>query len=58
VLRIRDNEATVKRLEFSEDTINKLQKLASAVTEDIKELGIKKLTDGFSARCVCGSIPT
>lgn len=58
MLRIRDNEA-VKPLEFSEDTLNKLQKLVSSpVTEEVKKLGIKKLTGGISPCCVCGSIPT
>ena len=58
MLRIRDNKATIKRLEFSEDTINKFQKLVSSpVTEEVKKLGIKKLTN-IRPCCVCGGIPT
>jgi hypothetical protein len=57
-LRIRDKEATIKQLEFPKDTLNKLQKLVSSnVTEDVKKLGIKKLT-GVSRCCGCGGIPT
>jgi hypothetical protein len=44
-LRIRDKEATIKRLEFPKDTIDKLEQLVSAnVAQDVKKFGIKKLT--------------
>jgi hypothetical protein len=56
-LRIRDKEATIKQLEFPKDTFDKLQQLVSAnVTQDVKKLGIKKLT-GVNPCCVCGGIP-
>ena len=58
MLRIKDNKATIRYLDYSEETFNKLQKLVSAnVTEDVKKLGIKKLTGGISPCCVDGGIP-
>jgi hypothetical protein len=57
MLRIRNNEATIRQLAFSEDTLNKLQKLLSAnVTQEVKKLGIKKLTGGISPCCVDGHV--
>jgi hypothetical protein len=59
MLRISGREATIKQLKFPKDTLDKLEKLASSnVTEDVKKLGIKKLTGGVSPCCVCGDIPT
>ena len=59
MLRIRDNEATIRQLKFPEDTLEKLRKLASSnVTEEVKKLGIKKLTGGISPCCIDGGIPT
>lgn len=58
MLRIRDNEATIRQLKFQEDTLEKLRMLSSSsVTEEVKKLGIKKLTN-VSPCCVCGDIPT
>ena len=57
--RIRDNEATIRHLKFPEDTLEKLRKLASSnVTEEVKKLGIKKLTGGISPCCIDGEIPS
>jgi hypothetical protein len=53
-LRIRDKEATIKRLEFPKDTIDKLEQLVSAnVAQDVKKLGI----NWRNPCCVCGGIP-
>ena len=58
MLRIGEREVSIKRLEFLEDTLSKLQNLVSAnVTEEVKKLGIKKLT-GVNPYCVCGDIPS
>lgn len=58
MLKIRDKEATIKQLKFPEHTIEALKKLASSsVTEEVKKLGIKKLTGGVSPCYVCGDIP-
>lgn len=57
MLRIRDNEATIRQLEFSEDTLEKLRKLASSNITEVKKLGIKKLTS-VSPCSVYGDIPS
>ena len=59
MLRIRDHEATIRELKFPDGILENLQKLSSSnVTEDVKKLGIKKLTGGISPCCVDGGIPT
>jgi len=58
MLRIAANGPTIRQLKFSEDILNKLQKLVSAnVSDDVNKLGIKKLT-GISPCCIDGAIPT
>ena len=57
--RIRDNEVTIRQWNFPDNTLENLRKLASSnVTEEVKKLGIKKLTGGISPCCVCGDVPS
>ena len=40
MLRIRDNEATIRQLKFPENTLEKLHKLAASNVAEVKKLGI------------------